>query len=241
MIVMSTLQQILTIAVPSAVGLATLAWAVASWRRTGSKLEAQLAVGQIDYSDGLLTVEFPSGETTIMTVPNPDGKKILTPSKRRKRKLRNKLINESEHSFEPVNVIFVHNKGRTAVTLSRCEYLGHLGDKGGFQFEPQPGVSPFGDHLPKRLEPGQDAILIHDYKTMKAFLNEVMKDQGVDHARFVPVLLLGDGSEIAAQPSFIIHAAAGPDVTDIKYEVWRQEEPMPHFMRHRRWPFLRRD
>lgn len=59
-IVMSILQAI-TIALPAAIGLAGLAWAVASWRRTGSKLEAELAFGQIDYGDGLLSVEFPSG------------------------------------------------------------------------------------------------------------------------------------------------------------------------------------
>ncbi|MGH3685133.1 MAG: hypothetical protein ACRDSM_08780 [Pseudonocardiaceae bacterium] len=238
---MATLQ-VLTIAIPAAVGLAGLAWTVASWRKTGSQIEAELAVGNIDYSDGLLSVEFPSGDTTIMTAPNPDGKRISTPpkrSKRRNKKLHNKLAG-NQKTFNPVNVIFAHNKGRTAVTLSRCEYLGYIGEKIGFQFEPQPGVSPYGDHLPKRIEPGQDVILIHDYKIMKAFLNEVMRDHDVDTATFVPVLILGDGSEVSAHPRFEIHAAAGPDITDIEYEIWRQEEPIPHFVRPRRWPFLGR-
>ena len=68
-----------------------------------------------------------------MTVSNPQGEKTSARrtklSKRRKRKLRNTLINESKNTFEP-----------------------------------QRAVSYFGDHLPKRLDPGQDAILIHDYK-----------------------------------------------------------------------------
>jgi hypothetical protein len=242
MIAMSTLQ-VVTIAIPGAIGLAALAWAVISWRRTGSKIEAKLAVGQIDYSDGFLSVEFASGESSIMTVSNPHGEKISTrptkPSKGRK-KLRNRLIKESRYSFKPVNVIFAHNKGRTAVTLSRCEYIGDLAGKIGFQFEPQPAVSPFGDHLPKRLDPGQDAILIHDYKIMKAFLNEVMHDQDVEAATFTAVLTLGDGRQVAVSPGFLIHAAAGPEVTDVEYEVWCQESPMPHFTLTRRWPFLGR-
>jgi hypothetical protein len=68
-----------------------------------------------------------------MTVSNPQGEKTSARrtklSKRRKRKLRNTLINESKNTFEP-----------------------------------QQAVSYFGDHLPKRLDLGQDAILIHDYK-----------------------------------------------------------------------------
>jgi hypothetical protein len=243
MIVMSKLE-VVTIAVPSVLGLATLAWAVISWRKTGSQIEAELAVGQIDYRSGLLSVEFASGQSSIMTVPNPQGKKISArrtkPSKRRKQKLRNRLIKESEISFEPVNVIFVYNKGRTAVTLSRCEHRGGLGGEIGFDFEPQPAVSRFGDHLPKRLDPGRDAILIYDYKTMKAFLNEVMQDNDVDTAKFVAVLTLGDGREVAASPGFQIHAAAGPDVTDVEYEIWRQEKPVPHFMVTPRWTFHRR-
>ena len=243
MIAMSTLQAV-TIAIPAAVGVATLTWSVISWRRTGSKIEAELAVGQIDYKDGFLSVEFPSGESSIMRVPNPHGERISTrvtkPNKRRNKKLRNKLIIGSEYTFEPVHVIFARNKGRTAVTISRCEYLGGLGEEIGFQFEPQPSVSSFGHNLPKRLDPGEDAILIHDYKTMKAFLNEVMKDNNVDAAFFLPLLILGDGREVPALPGFQIHAAAGPDVTDVEYEVWRQDEPTPHFMIPRRWPFPRR-
>jgi hypothetical protein len=231
--------QVVTVALPAAIGLAGLAWGVISWRKTGPQLTAELAVGQIDYSSGLLSVNFPSGDSSIMTVPKPDGKRAsrprAKPNKRRNKKFRNRIIDKPKNSFKPVNVIFAHNEGRTAVTLSRCEYLGYLGDKIGFQFEPQPDVSPFGDHLPKRLDPGQHAILIHDYKTMKAFLNEVMQDHDVDNAMFVPVLILGDGSEVAARPRFQIHVAGGPDVSDIEYEIWRQEEPMPHFVRPRPW------
>ncbi len=230
-----SIPQVVTVALPAAIGLAGLAWGVTAWRKTGAKLKAELAVGQIEYSSGLLSVYFPSGDTSIMTVPKPDGKKVSPPrpkpKKRRNKKLSNRIIDKPENSFEPVNVIFAHNEGRTAVTVSRCEYLGYLGDKIGFQFEPQPDVSPFGDRLPKRLDPGQDAILIHDYKTMKAFLDEVMRDQDVDTARFVPVLILGDGSEVAAHPSFQIHLAGGPDISDIEYEIWRQDQPMPHFRR----------
>jgi len=75
---------------------------------------------------------------------------------------------------------------------------------------------------------------------MKALLNKVMRDRDVDTATFVPVLILGDGSEVAARPRFEIHAAAGPDVSDIEYAIWRQKEPMPNFVRRPRWPFLGR-
>jgi hypothetical protein len=204
---------------------------VVSWRRTGSKFEAELAVGQLN-SDGLLSVEFASGKSSIMTAPNPHDKRIPTratkPNAKRKKRLRNTLTTESWHSFTPVNVIFAHNKGRTPVTLSRCEYIGDLTQEVGFQFEAQPSVSPFGDHLPKRLDPGQDTILIHDYKLMKAFLNEVMQDHDVDAATFTAVLTLGDGREAAVSPGFRIHAAARPDIIDVEYEVLRQESPVSH-------------
>jgi hypothetical protein len=98
MIAMSILQ-VVTIALPAAIGLADLAWGVISWRSAGSKLEAELAAGQIDYSDGLLSVEFISGKSSIMTVSNSGGKRISTQSskssKRRNKKLQTRLIKEA--------------------------------------------------------------------------------------------------------------------------------------------------
>ncbi|MGH7928476.1 MAG: hypothetical protein ACREQV_11845, partial [Candidatus Binatia bacterium] len=73
----------------------------------------------------------------------------------------------------PVNAVFIHNRGRSPVTVSRCHYESRF-----FTFEPQPGASLWGHHLPKRLDIGEDAVLVHEYESMKAYLNKVMFDFG---------------------------------------------------------------
>jgi hypothetical protein len=97
----------------------------------------------------------------------------------------------SAKQFRPVNAVFIHNAGRTAMTVRRCHYVSDF-----FQFEPQPGVSPWGDHLPKRIDPGDEAILVHDFTTMREFLNGVMHHEGVDESVFVLVLNLGASDEV---------------------------------------------
>jgi hypothetical protein len=186
-------------AVGSAAGVAGVAVAVVatvvqarSDRNAGPKVTAELGAGQLAH-DGVLCVEFASGNTDVMRLPAPGSAKTSmneTPGK------------EDFHDLEytPVNAIFVCNQGRTAVTVSRCHYVSGLGGMG-FRFEPQPAASPRGNHLPKRLRPGEDAVLLHDWATMRAFLNWVLRDYQVDAAVFEAVLTLGDGSEVAVSPA----------------------------------------
>ena len=163
-----------------------------SGRRSGSKVTAELGAGRLD-PEGVLYVEFASGKTDVMTLPKP-GRAASTAERNPGEAV------EDSSEFSPVNAIFVRNVGRADVTVSRCHYVSDLGSVG-FRFEPQPGTSRRGDHLPKRLSPGEDAVLVHDLVTMKAFLNRVLLDHGVDAATFRVVLTLGNGSEVAAFPS----------------------------------------
>lgn len=61
-----------------------------------------------------------------------------------------------------------------------------------------------GDRLPKRLEPGEEAILVHELLMMRVFLNHVLRDQGATTGLFLAVLSLGHGAEIAAPPAMEI-------------------------------------
>jgi hypothetical protein len=190
--------------VGSAAGVAGVAVAVVatvaqgrSDGNTGPEVTAELGAGQLA-QDGVLCVEFASGKTDVMTLPKPGSAKTdmnETPGK------------EDMHGLEhtPVNAIFVRNRGRTPATISRCHYVSGLGGVG-FRFEPQPAASPRGDHLPKRLGPGEDAVLLHDWVTMRAFLNRVLRDYEVDVAVFEAVLTLGDGREVAISPSLQVRA-----------------------------------
>src|SRR5215467_15420511 len=178
--------------VGSAAGVAGVAVAVvatAVQARPGSntspKVTAELGAGQLA-QDGVLCVEFASGKTDVMTLPKPGNAKTgmnETPGK------------EDMHGLDytPVNAIFARNRGRAPATISRCQYVSGLGGVG-FRFEPQPATSPRGDHLPKRLGPGEDAVLLHDWVTMRAFRNRVLRDYEVDVAAFEAVLTLGDGT-----------------------------------------------
>jgi hypothetical protein len=110
-----------------------------------------------------------------------------------------------EPAIRPVNVIFIRNAGRTPVTITRCHYVSGFGGTE-FRFEPQPAASLREDHLPKRLEPGENALLIHDLATMRVFINQVLRDHGVDAAVFWIVLTLGHGTEAVTSPSLRFRA-----------------------------------
>lgn len=172
--------EIVTLVVTGVLGLAALAWQVISWLKAGPKVTAELGAGQID-GTGVLSVEFASGKRDIMTLPNPEGD--------------HSKAKQVGQGFSPVNAIFVRNRGRIAVTLSRCHYTADLGGFG-FRFEPQPAASSWGNHIPKRLEPGEDAVLVHDWVSMRMFLNRVLQDHEVEEALFVAVLTLGTGKGI---------------------------------------------
>ena len=103
--------------------------------------------------DGVLCVEFASGETNVIMVPKLGETKINADRKTRKKARRNP-------ESKPVNAIFIRNRGQTPVTLSHCHYVADL-DGAAFRFEPQPAASPRGDHLPKRLEPGEETTKMY--------------------------------------------------------------------------------
>jgi hypothetical protein len=180
------------------VGVAIVATVIQSRSRRTARPEvtAELAQGQLA-EDGVLCVEFESGETNVIMVPKPETKA----SADRKRKTKAEPNPESK----PVNAIFICNHGQTPITLSRCHYVANL-NGAGFIFEPQPAASPRGDQIPKRLEPGEDALIIHEFVTMPIFLNKVLRDHGVDQADFEVVLTLGHGVEVAAASSIRVHA-----------------------------------
>ena len=169
-----------------------------SGHKTGPKVTAELGAGQLD-QDGVLFVEFASGKTDVMTLPKPGEAKADTGRMKAGKKAR------QSPAFSPANAIFVHNQGGAPVTVSRCHYISDL-DGLGFRFEPQPKVPARGDLLPRRLEPGENAVLLHDLVTMRVFLNGVLRDHGVDAAEFEAVLTLGDGDEVAASPAMRFRA-----------------------------------
>lgn len=174
-----------------------------SSRRFRSKVSAELARGYLSL-DGVLNVEFISGERDVIGLAKNEEASAERKKSDKKPRDTEKKIRESL-KLTPVNVIFIRNQGGTPVTVTRCHYLGELGDTG-FKFEPQPASSPRGDRLPKRLEPGEEAILVHELVMMRVFLNQVLRDHGVASALFLAVLSLGHGTEIAAPPAIEIKA-----------------------------------
>jgi hypothetical protein len=197
-------------AVGSAAGVvgvgATVAVAVfqtRSSRRFKSKVSAELALGYLS-PDGVLNVEFISGERDVIGLAKNEEASAGRKKSGKKPRDTEKKIRENL-KLTPVNVIFIRNQGGTPVTVTRCHYLGELGDTS-FRFEPQPASSPRGDRLPKRLEPGEEAILVHELVMMRVFLNQVLRDHGVTITLFLAVLSLGHGVEIAAPPAMEIRA-----------------------------------
>jgi hypothetical protein len=166
-------------------------------RTARPEVTAELAHGLLG-EDGVLCVEFASGGTNVIMVPKP-GKTKTSADRKPRKKARSNL------ESKPVNAIFIRNHGQTPVTLSHCHYVSDLNGVG-FRFEPQPAASPRGDHLPKRLEPGEDALLIHEFIAMPIFLNQVLRDHGVDIAVFEVVLTLGHGVEVVASPPVRVQA-----------------------------------
>jgi len=174
-----------------------------SSRRFKSKVNAELARGCLS-PDGVLNVEFISGERDVIGLAkNEEASTEHKKSNKKPREIEKKI--RENLKLTPVNVIFIRNQGGTPVTVTRCHYLGELGNTG-FKFEPQSASSPRGDRLPKRLEPGEEVILVHELVMMRVFLNQVLRDHGVTIALFLPVLSLGHGEEIAAPPTMEIRA-----------------------------------
>jgi hypothetical protein len=166
-------------------------------RTARPKVTAKLGQGQLA-EDGVLCVEFESGETNVIMVPKPSETGTSVDQKHNKKA-------ERDPESKRVNAIFISNHGQMPITLSRCHYVADL-DGMGFRFEPQPAASPRGDHLPKRLEPGGDALIVHEFEAMPIFLSQVLRDHGVDQADFEVVLTLGHRVEVTASSSIRVQA-----------------------------------
>jgi hypothetical protein len=110
----------------------------------------------------------------------------------------------------------------------------------GLQFEPQPAASQWGDLLPKRLEPGDEAILVHERTQMKGFLNGVMRDHGVEQTLLLAVITMGNGEEISTNTPLVVRA----DMTETEFAKFEpnftkevQDEPVDAFLdvSRKRW------
>lgn len=187
-----------------------------SKRKVRAKVTAELGIGQLDRT-GNLFVRSASGDDTVIALPEREESEV--PAEEQPDK---EVPNEL---FGPVNVIRIYNQGYTDVTVSHCQYKSDLGGVG-FKFEPQPGASTRGDLLPKRLASGEEAILIHNLKSMRVFLNHVLQDHEMHCAIFDIVLILGSGEEITLPTS--MHAQADMSEQELDssaFKLTRQELP----------------
>lgn len=150
----------------------TVTWAVRSWRKSGPEVVAEVGQGQVD-DQGILRVHFCSGDSKIMRLNDPwDRRENVNeqpprfPSKKRQGKKLQLALTATKGIETPVNATFVRNRRRAAVTVRRCFYYADL-KVTGFEFEPQPASSAWGDHLPKRLDQGEEIILVHERVGMR--------------------------------------------------------------------------
>lgn len=185
-----------------------ITWAVVSWRRSGPKVTAELGVGEVS-NHGDARVEFASGRSQVLRLDDPWGLRDKPVKKPRRKGTKPTL---PETTWISCNAIFVRNSGRAPVTVRRCRYIGSLGEVN-FTFEPQPESSPWGDLLPKRLEAGDEAILVHEKVQMRGFLHGVLRDHGVAATVFVITLTLGDGRDVFVDSAMRVQA----DMTDEEF------------------------
>jgi hypothetical protein len=197
----------------------TVTWAVRSWRKSGPEVVAEVGQGQVD-DRGILRLHFRSGDSKIMRLndrwdrrENVNEQLPRSPRKKRRGKKPQVTPTATKRIETPVNAIFVHNRGRSAVTVRRCFYYADL-KVTGFEFEPQPSSSAWGDHLSKRLDQGEEIILVHEKVGMRVLWNAVMRDHGVKQCVYSVVLELGNGEQIFADPPILI----GADMTDEEFE-----------------------
>lgn len=135
-----TTTQVISLAVTLALGLAALAWQVFSWRRAGSKIKTELGVGQVD-EEGALTVEFASGKSNIIVLPEPAAD-VYGPIKRSTKRGKKSTARPSK-KFKPVNAIFIHNKGRTARSPYHGATTGQTFSSSSLSRVPQSGGTAF--------------------------------------------------------------------------------------------------
>ncbi|MDG4807632.1 hypothetical protein O7634_12805 [Micromonospora sp. WMMD1120] len=185
----------------------TITWAIKSFRKGGAEISAELGQGYVD-EHGTLQVHFRDGRSKIMRVEGDpwDKRKGLkkAPAKKKRRKVAG--APDQEHDWMPVNAIFARNSGRMAVTVSRCFYVVELDLGTSFQFEPQPYASPWGDLLPKRVESGEEIVVLHEKENMSGLLNAALRDHGVFQTVYGVYLELGNGQTVYAGPPIGIQA-----------------------------------
>ncbi|WP_326550609.1 hypothetical protein [Micromonospora sp. NBC_01813] len=226
-------------AILGAAGLAwTIIWALRSWRQSGPMVAVQMAVGDVYDEQDQLVVDFKTGSKRAMRVEKTH------PEVKPKRRWKGEP-DPRHNSRQPVNAIFVQNRGRAAVTIRRCEYLSPMGSAG-LSFEPQPAAIVWGNLLPKRLEPGDEAIIVHERTQMNVFLEGVMRDHGVRRTLLLAVITLGSGHEISADTPLVIQA----DMSDAQFAELRKNftkehregtiDPFPHVSGKRRLPWPRK-
>jgi hypothetical protein len=175
--------------------------------------------GYVD-EHGALVVYLMNGNSKVMRVADPWGRRDQRGKKRTGKKAQRSHEAPPDvgtYRAIPVHVVFVRNRGRAAVTVQRCRYTANL-EVTGFTFEPQPGRSPWGDLLPKRLDPGEEIVLLHEKVEMAVFLNAVLKDHGVAETTWSIVLELGDGEEVWAKPSIVTTVGMTDDELEQAFE-----------------------
>jgi hypothetical protein len=186
--------------VGSCAGIAGVALAVTAAvlpaRAPAPRIRTKLGSGQLD-RNGVLYVEFESGESSTIALPEPEGSAIISDGAPEKP--------WDSSGFTPVIAVFIYNSGNSGVTLTRCQYSSVLG-RTGFMFEPLAGASERGDRLPRHLGPGEEAVLIHNWATMRVFLNQVMLDHETEVADFQVFLMQGNGDRVEVPSSMHIHA-----------------------------------
>ncbi|MGC4804273.1 hypothetical protein [Micromonospora sp. DT233] len=228
----------------------TITWAIRSWRKGGAEITAELGQGYVD-KDGILHVFFQDGRSKIIRIeddPQERRKKAQRPSKARAKKTKGRTRVKNEDSpqreQQAVNAVFARNSGRTAVTVTRCVYVLDLDPTKVFDFEAQPSVSPWGELLPKRIEAGEEILLLHDKETMWALLNAVMRNHGVFQTVYGVYLELGNGTFIFAGPPILTQAYMDDEeYAKVAELVQREEYQGPEFdepgrLRHL-WRFWR--
>jgi hypothetical protein len=185
----------------------TITWGIKSFRKGGPEVFAEIGQGYVDVH-GTLHVYFRDGRSKLMRIEGDpwDKRRLLKKAPAKKERRRVAEAPDKERDWTPVNVIFARNRGRMAVTVSRCFYIVELDLGTSFQFEPQPHASPWGDLLPKRVESGEEIVVLHEKENMSGLLNAVLRDHGVFQTVYGVYLELGNGQTVYAGPPIGIQA-----------------------------------
>lgn len=213
-------------------------WAIRSFGRQGHVVSAELGQGTID-EDGVLQVFFQDGRSKLTRVngdpwKHRDNRQPATPARSKskgKGRPRQRIGGADFGAVRkvklPVNAIFVRNSGRTAVTVTRCFYSVDLGELD-VDFEPQPHTSPWGDLLPKRIEAGDEALVVHEKLGMREFLNGLMREHGVVETVYYVTLDLGTGKPVAVVPPIGIQATmTDAEWAEVQGRMHREEFDEP--------------